>query len=201
MNASSTIASSTKRVSSTSDFPANTSSIGVSIREGTDEDAEWFFEIDERTTWESLPRACGTNWQREAVREALCATHRMMLQVPGNTFFIAEVDGARAGLLWFGPKRNLITGEDEAWVWNVTVEPQFRGRGIAKTLMRHAERHARELGFRAVGLCVATHNDPARALYQTLGFSEHTLTLRKPLDDDDSFVDESGCAVCRKGSE
>lgn len=168
------------------------------IREGTDEDAEFFFEMDERTTWESMPRACGTNWERERVREALCATHRLMLQVPGNTFFIAEVESTRAGLLWFGPKRNLITGEDEGWIWNVTVEPQFRGRGLAKALMNHAETHARALGYRFVGLCVATHNDRARALYQRLGYEEHTLTLRKPLDDDALFVDESGCIVCRE---
>jgi ribosomal protein S18 acetylase RimI-like enzyme len=190
--------------------PSQTRLGDVLIREGSDSDAEFFFDMEERTTWESLPRSCGTNWDREIMREALCATHRLMLHVPGNTFFIAEVEcetgRERAGLLWFGPRRNLITGEDEGWIFNITVEPQFRGYGLAKLLIRHAEEYALRLGYRVVGLSVATHNSVARGLYDALGYSEHTLTLRKPLSRDGSgALDISAledpintCAVCRE---
>lgn len=174
----------------------------VRIREGSEADAEWFFEVEEQTTWENLPRDC--EYDRETMRTALCATHRLILQVPGNVFFIAEASdmeasgveasGVRAGLLWFGPKRNLITGRNEGWIYNVTVLPEFRGRGLAKMLLRHAEEYARTLGYDVVGLSVATHNEIARGLYHRVGFDVSNVIMRKPLIPSDER--KSDCIVC-----
>lgn len=151
----------------------------ATIRLGTDEDAEFFFDLEEQTTWDNLPCACGTPWDRDQIRESLCATHRAMLDLPGNILFIAEADGVRAGMLWFGNRRNLITGEDEGWVYNVTVLPHFRRRGIARILLHHVEEYARAEGYRVLGLSVAVHNEQAQRLYQEIGYEESNVLMRK----------------------
>lgn len=171
----------------------------ILIRKGSDEDAEFFFALDEQTTWESLPRDGAARLDREEFRQSLCATHAIMLQVPGNTFFIAEeaASGERTGLLWFAPKRNLLSGEDEGWIYNLTVCAHFRGRGIARSLMCHAEEHARRHGYAVIGLSVATHNRIARDLYEALGYEPCHIQMRKVLSAPDQSTLNDDCALCR----
>ena len=55
--------------------------------------------------------------------------------------------------------------EHQGFVWGVFVEPEHRGRGLARRLMRRVIALAR----RARGIAYAD-NDRALALYQSLGF-------------------------------
>jgi len=161
----------------------------VLIRRGDERDAEFFLEIEEQTTWENLPPDA-RQMPREALREKLLETHGLLLSCPGNVFFIAEImdekkDGnsqpLRAGLLWFGPCHNAITGDHDGWIYNVTVLPEFRGCGLAKKLMAHAEVHARQEGYSVIGLSVATHNEIARELYIKSGYEPSNILMRKSL--------------------
>lgn len=155
----------------------------ILIREGTEDDAEFFLEMEEQTTWESLPDDKKRDTPREKLRETLLETHGLLLECPGNVFFIAEnaESGERAGLLWLGPRHNLLTGEHEAWIYNVTVVPECRGCGVAKKLMARAEEYARAQGYNIIGLSVAVHNEIARSLYQRLEYTESNILMRKPL--------------------
>lgn len=175
------------------------SAASVTIRVATDEDAAFFFQLELQTTWENLPRSGGLPWKRDAVREALCATHHVLLQMPGNAFFIAEVDGVRAGLLWFGIKHNHISGQEEGWIYNVTVCEPFRGRGIAKRLLARAEEFARTQGHTTIGLSVAVHNHIAQELYQTAGYETSNLILRKCLNEAEETT-ASECTICQQGN-
>jgi ribosomal protein S18 acetylase RimI-like enzyme len=154
---------------------------GVRIRPGTEADEAFFRDLEMQTTWENLrPEEC-ERLEREQVWLALDETHDILRARPGNAIFIAEVDGERAGLLWFGPNRNLVTGEEEGWIYNVTVVPAYRGRGIARLLMQHAERYAHEQGYAVIGLMVAVHNAAARELYRRLDYQESNILMRKRL--------------------
>jgi ribosomal protein S18 acetylase RimI-like enzyme len=153
----------------------------VQIRQGTDADMAFFRDLEMQTTWENLPPEDCQRLTREQVWDALDETHELLLARPGNVMFIAEVDGQRAGLLWFGPNRNLVTGEEEGWIYNVTVLPEYRGRGIARLLMQHAESHAKAEGYAVIGLMVAMHNTAARELYRRLDFQDSNILMRKPL--------------------
>jgi ribosomal protein S18 acetylase RimI-like enzyme len=153
----------------------------VQIRRGADADMGFFRELEMQTTWENLlPEDC-SRLEREQVWAALDETHELLLARPGTVLFIAEVDGQRAGLLWFGPNRNLVTGEEEGWIYNVTVLPAYRGQGIGRLLMEHAERHAHEAGFPVIGLMVAVHNQTARELYRRLEYQDSNILMRKRL--------------------
>jgi ribosomal protein S18 acetylase RimI-like enzyme len=157
-----------------------TTSPEIRIREGSADDAEFFLAVEEQTTWESLPPD-KRDLPRETLRERLLETHGLLLSCAGNVFFIAEVGGERAGLLWFGPRHNAITGEHEGWIYNVTVLEGFRGLGIAKKLLLHAENYAREQGYEVIGLSVAVHNEIARELYRRCEYSESNILMRKVL--------------------
>jgi ribosomal protein S18 acetylase RimI-like enzyme len=50
------------------------------------------------------------------------------------------------------------------------VDPRLRNRRIGEALLRHAEAEAREHGYTRMSL-VTTTNNPARRLYERLGFS------------------------------
>src|SRR5207245_771275 len=91
----------------------------VRIRRGTEADQAFFRDLEMQTTWENLPPEDCRRLEREQVWEALDETHAFLRARPGNAIFIAEVDGARAGLLWFGPNRNLVTGEEGGGLYNV----------------------------------------------------------------------------------
>lgn len=157
----------------------------VRLRPATPADDAFFLEAEFATTWLSLEPDEQAALGEAAVREALRDTHALLLAREGNEIVIAETPaGDRVGLLWFGVNRNLVTGREEAWVYNVTVLPDYRGRGLGRTLMEHAERLARERGHPSLGLMVSRHNAPARALYERLGFRITNHVMRKNLSED-----------------
>lgn len=66
---------------------------------------------------------------------------------------------------------------DEAELLTIAVHPNRQRRGIARTLVTDFLNDAEKRGAERAFLEVAQSNDPARALYQTLGFAE---TGRRP---------------------
>ncbi|MGD1995845.1 MAG: N-acetyltransferase [Anaerolineae bacterium] len=60
---------------------------------------------------------------------------------------------------------------DHTIVEMVGVDPRWRGRGVGRALMKEAIAQARARGARAVSLEVVWGNDPARRLYESLGFA------------------------------
>lgn len=152
----------------------------IRVRKGSTDDYDFFQEMEIETTWENLSPEERARLTRAQIAEALRETHDLLLSRIGNVLFIAETEaGERAGLLWFGESRNLVTGEIEGWVYNISVVPTFRGQGIGALLMSHAEAHARAEGYGQIGLMVAVHNDVARRLYTKAGYAESSIVMRK----------------------
>jgi ribosomal protein S18 acetylase RimI-like enzyme len=152
----------------------------IRLRDATPADDAFFRRMEFETTWHSLTEEDRQRLRPDEVRDALHATHELLLGREGTRVVVAETEeGEPAGLLWFGTNRNLVTGEDEAWVYNVSVVQEHRGEGIGKALMQHAERLAREGGFPALGLMVSAHNSGARALYEKLEFRTTNYLMRK----------------------
>lgn len=63
-------------------------------------------------------------------------------------------------------------GADSLFVYEIAVHPAVQGRGLARRLMDHVERSARQRGLRALGL--VAYGDAA-AYWQRLGFEPHPL--------------------------
>jgi len=67
-------------------------------------------------------------------------------------------------------KAFLPVSDEEYYIEHVAVLPEKRGRGIGKQLMEFAESRARAKGLKKVTLNVDIENEPARRLYERLGF-------------------------------
>ena len=91
-------------------------------------------------------------------------------EITGNEsarFYIAEADGRFAGCVscWL-----LIPYECQ--LGNVAVCPEMRRRGVARTLLNTLISDAEKLGLLDITLEVRASNDPAIALYKSLGFEQ-----------------------------
>ena len=150
------------------------------FRDATRADDLFFRQMELRTTWLSLDPEDAQRLRREEIRDALTETHETLLARPGNRVIIAETDeGERVGMLWFGVNRNLITGEQEAWIYNLSVIDAYQGRGIGRRLLEYGEDLAREAGYPVLGLMVSSHNQRARQIYEAFGFHSTNLVMRK----------------------
>jgi ribosomal-protein-alanine N-acetyltransferase len=69
-----------------------------------------------------------------------------------------------------------LVGED-VQINNVAVHPEFRGRGIGESLLRHIIAKVRGKGVTFISLEVRISNEPAVGLYKKLGFE--VLGVRK----------------------
>ena len=56
---------------------------------------------------------------------------------------------------------------------DISVAPEWRGKGLGRALLKSSLNAACASGFERAGLIVTIGNDDARALYSSLGFQEH----------------------------
>jgi GNAT superfamily N-acetyltransferase len=123
------------------------------------------------TALEESPTAFGSTVMEEAQRPLEKLADLIEPKVDdGSCFFGAYADGAMAGIVGFvrrpGERRQHV-----AELRSVYVLPEFRGRGVGRMLLETVLSHARSVdGMRQVILCVNAANQPARRLYQSLGF-------------------------------
>lgn len=86
-----------------------------------------------------------------------------------DEWFIAEVDGVPAGILQSAEQ---MAEANEAWVKNLAVAKEFRGRGLGRLLLRTAFATYAAKGCTAVGLGVdMTNPTGAYRLYESVGLT------------------------------
>ncbi len=99
--------------------------------------------------------------------------------------FVAEVDGRLAGFVSVRArvlKRQLEEREYEyAYIADLVVLPQYRGRGLGRALLQRAEDYAVQQGATLLRIAVLAKNEVARNLYKQFGFEERVVELSKNL--------------------
>lgn len=109
--------------------------------------------------------------------------------VPRSGFLLARVGGVAVGCGAFRPLE-----EGVAEIKRMYVEPEYRGRGIARRLLAELEARARRHGYAAVRLETGTAQPEAIRLYESAGYrripnygyyKDHPLSVcfEKPLAD------------------
>ena len=105
---------------------------GIRVRIATDEDAETIVEFNEALALESEGRKLNHELVRDGVVLALKKTEAC-------SYFVAEVKGQLVA-------QTMVTYEwsdwrcgDFWWIQSVYVHPDFRKRGIFKTIYQHIE--------------------------------------------------------------
>lgn len=133
------------------------------IRESAEADPWWHAAVD-------LDRA--------ADRFLLAAADRA-----DNFFVVATDGGVPAGYVYAErhPVRGVFQAPDYVHVSDLYVAPEHRRKGIAQRLMQEVEQWTRAQGLSVIELNVLQDN-PARRLYQRLGFRAHRTILIRRLD-------------------
>ncbi|MFH1470990.1 MAG: GNAT family N-acetyltransferase [Candidatus Micrarchaeota archaeon] len=83
----------------------------------------------------------------------------------GHVIFICEIEGKMAGF------SDILLGLTRASVSGIATRKEFRGLGIATSLLEHSISLAKKTGKLSVSLRVAARNLRALNIYEKLGFS------------------------------
>ena len=106
---------------------------------------------------------------------------------PGPLLLVAEVEvGAASKVAGFAAFHQVL---DEAELRNLAVAPEYRRRGVARALIDAACHRLQQAGTKRVFLEVRASNQPALALYYSLGFALHSRRKNYYRDpDEDAYV-------------
>ncbi len=98
---------------------------------------------------------------------------------PGMLVRIASTAGGEpVGLVWVGLDR---PRPGAAWIYDIEVNAEHRGKGYGRALLRAAEQEAARQGSQAIGLNVFGPNTVARRLYESSGYQVTAMNMRKEL--------------------
>ncbi|MEU4160150.1 GNAT family N-acetyltransferase [Actinoplanes sp. NPDC026670] len=124
------------------------------------------------------------NWPAEGAYErAREETAARLPQGPatdGMLTLIGTVDGEPVGRLWIGLAHPRGV-PDCAFLYDIEVAAEHRGRGLGRGLLTAGEAAARDRGAHALELNVFGANPTANDLYRTSGYQAVTQQMRKDL--------------------
>lgn len=101
-------------------------------------------------------------------------------------FFAQGGDHNPQGYIWIserGYREAWDFQSDPAWIYDVRVLPEHRGKGLGQVLMHTAEGWAKQNQFSRIGLHVFGANQPAINLYLKLGFATLNCNVQKDIRD------------------
>jgi GNAT superfamily N-acetyltransferase len=88
-----------------------------------------------------------------------------------QVLFAVDEEDALMGLIWLARREPFyVFRERLAWIYNLHVIPEHRRKGVARHLLHEAEEWARLEELRSIGLHVIDFNEPARRLYESVGY-------------------------------
>lgn len=106
---------------------------------------------------------------------------RVQLQGDNPAVFVAEVDGAVAGVMHVRAAEDFHRRRAHGHVADLIVAEGQEGKGIATALLTKAEEWARAQGYDWLGVGVFAGNARAEKLYRHFGFERDVIRLIKPL--------------------
>ena len=126
-------------------------------------------------------------WQEGEALALSTGEHEKLLpdghSTSGNHFFnVLEQAGDPVGMIWFAEKTKF--SQPIAYVFNIEIQPEQRGRGHAKHALQALEAEAARLGLHGIALHVFGHNHAARKLYAGLGYEPTNISLFKSVPAD-----------------
>ena len=97
------------------------------------------------------------------------------LATAGTRIWAVEDDGRKVGTVFVGIR------DAGAWLYDITIDEEERGRGYGRAAMTALEDEVRALGHDTIALNVWGANEVARGLYTSLGWAEESVHMRKRL--------------------
>lgn len=102
------------------------------------------------------------------------------LKVRSDLFLVGEIDGAIVATAMVGYDGH------RGWINYLGVDPDHRRKGLARQIMREAERLLRKEGCSKINLQVRSSNTQAIEFYRQIGFAvDDVMSMGKRLESDD----------------
>jgi len=118
---------------------------------------------------------------REKSEKDFAVTMPGGLATPGQHVFAVEAPGGEVvGHVWLGERDTRDEGR-VAFVYEIRIDEERRGRGYGRTAMLLLEAEACALGLDRIELNVFGGNEVARGLYRSLGYEERAVMMGKKL--------------------
>jgi diamine N-acetyltransferase len=105
------------------------------------------------------------------------ALHAVVLHEPLLHVWIITLAGCTIGYVALALGYSIEVGGLDAFVDELYVVAEQRGRGVGRRVLDFVEQQALRLGIRRLCLEVENHNTRARALYGTIGYIDHSRHL------------------------
>jgi len=142
------------------------------------------FAEPDRDTIRALWLAAFPDYGRDADRDI-----DFCLRTGHAALFVACIDGAVVGTVMAGHDGN------RGWLHRVAVRQDFRGRGIGRRLIAHAESYLIGLGVPKINLQIRDTNADVQGFYERLGYTVEARTsmgkrFTEPLPDPADTGDE-----------
>ena len=96
-------------------------------------------------------------------------------------YVLRSPEGEHVGQLWLHSTRNRFNGRRELWIWDITIRPDFRRKGLGKQLLEFAKRRAEGHQVEELWLLVSSINDVAISLYRSSGLRDLGQLLCFPI--------------------
>lgn len=142
-----------------------------------------------RAVWSDLPKVAalmgelsGSLLDSEGMDpEAVGENLRFMLGYESYVVLVAEVGGVAVGLISVSVRRTLLHAGSSAFIDELVVTRQHRGKGVAARLIAGAVDACKGRGCCEVELSTEFSNTVAREFYRSCGFREQGVFLEKGL--------------------
>src|SRR3990167_1886410 len=152
-----------------------------SIRSECDEEDRRFIEgLNPRLT-EVIAAPTHSSTDVRSFQEAFTATAWRADGAKNATFLAIEETGKRIGYVNVREGSDDVLGEACGYIALLAVEREHEGKGVAQSLVKQAERWAKEMGFSRLALDVFASNEHALKFYERAGFQPETVRLIKKL--------------------
>jgi ribosomal protein S18 acetylase RimI-like enzyme len=135
----------------------------ISVRKATPEDAEFLVHGNAAMALETEHLSLDLDRLRNGV-------HALFEDASKGVYYIAEAGGRRAGQMMITYEWSDWRNGNFWWIQSVYVLPEYRGRGVFKSLYRHVEGLAKaDPGVCGLRLYVENENKRAQATYERVG--------------------------------
>jgi ribosomal protein S18 acetylase RimI-like enzyme len=121
-------------------------------------------------TFGELLHAFNTEFEEPTPSAELIAARAAPLIESGELAVLLAADG-RDGFAVLRFRPSVYTGALDAYLEELYIVPERRGRGLGRALLETAMEHARERGAARIELNTSENDVAARALYESVGFT------------------------------
>lgn len=118
--------------------------------------------------------------------DALIAEMERIFKSGKRSAYVALIDDMSVGFAEYALRdyANGCHSQPVPFLEGIWIDTEYRGQGIAKSLVSYLEQKARMAGFREFGSDVELSNYPSQLMHERLGFeqTEKVIFYRKVLD-------------------